>query len=76
MTARHYSDEEVRALRDRARVLMADLAEVFDQIAEKVAALHEGLGEEERGDSAAIAEAAALGYDHRATGRRGEADHS
>lgn len=67
---RHYSDEEVTRLRERAEALMQDLAAVFDAIVEKVTALEEDKGGRPDGESAAGAVAAveALRHEHRGTG--------
>ena len=60
---RHYTEEEVRTLRDRARRLMEDLAAVFEAIEEKVTVLSEELVKGD--DASALAEVQAQRYDDR-----------
>ena len=72
-TRRRYTQEEIDVLRTRARTLMADLADVFDTIAEKVVAINEEMD----GDDAAatFAQVETLGHEHRAATGRSETDH-
>lgn len=61
--SKRYSDEEILALRARAKNLGAELMSVIDEIVAKAQALNQEL------DDAAVrtlAEAEALGHEHRA----------
>lgn len=67
---RHYTPEEIEALRLKARALMAELTEVFEEIAEKVTVLGEEMvRNDDTGQLAgALAEIAAKRSDDRSTG--------
>lgn len=67
---RRYTPEEIEALRLKARALMAELTEVFEEIAEKVTILGEEMvRNDDTGQLAgALAEIAAKRSDDRSTG--------